>query len=141
MTYTRQLGTAVTALGSSATLLDVKNTQLTTGGLDNPGPVGGGVVAGGERLLSVICGSLPFNETFNRCFLLFLNSRGKGFLTRYGVCRSLGCQAFCLLAVWIVVSRKVDLTGKRGSLSFAMRERRKIWVGGTDFFESAACVA
>lgn len=65
VTYTRQLGTAVTALGGSATLLDVKNTQLTTGSLDNPGPVGGGVVAGGERVLLVICGSLRFNKTFN----------------------------------------------------------------------------
>lgn len=51
VTYTRQLGTAVTALGGSATLLDVKNAELTTGGLDDSGPVGGGVVAGGEKLL------------------------------------------------------------------------------------------
>lgn len=62
MTYTRQLGTAVTALGSSATLLDVKNAELTTGSLDNSGPVGGGVVAGGVKLLSVICGSFPFHR-------------------------------------------------------------------------------
>lgn len=53
MTYARQLVAAVTALGSSSTLLDVQDTELTTGGLDDPGPVGGGVVAGGEECLSV----------------------------------------------------------------------------------------
>lgn len=53
-TYTRQLGTAVTALGSGSTLLDVQDTQLTTGRLDDTGPVGGGVVAGGENFLSVL---------------------------------------------------------------------------------------
>lgn len=71
MTYTWQLGTAVTALGSSAALLDVKNTQLTTGGLDNPSPVGGGVVAGGERFLSVFCGSFPFKQP-KRLLFFFL---------------------------------------------------------------------
>lgn len=141
MTYTRQLGTAVTALGSSATLLNVKNAELTTGSLDNSGPVGGGVVADGVKLLSVICGSFSFIETFRTSIPSLSNNLGNGVLTRYGVCRSRGCQAFCRLGVWIVVSRKVDWTGKRGSRSFAMQRKRKIWAGGTDFFESAACVA
>lgn len=44
-TYTRELGTAVTALGGSSALLDVQSSQLTTGGLDDAGEVGGGVVA------------------------------------------------------------------------------------------------
>lgn len=43
-TYTRQLDAAVAALGSSAALLDVKEAELTTGSLDDSGPVGGGVV-------------------------------------------------------------------------------------------------
>lgn len=53
-TYTRQLGTAVTALGSGSALLDVQDTQLTTGRLDDTGPVGGGVVAGGKNVWSVL---------------------------------------------------------------------------------------
>lgn len=44
-TYTGELGTTVTALGSSSSLLDVQSTELTTRGLDNAGEVGGGVVA------------------------------------------------------------------------------------------------
>ena len=44
MTYARELGAAVTALGDSAALLDVKNTELATGSLDDTGPVGAGVV-------------------------------------------------------------------------------------------------
>lgn len=44
-TYTRELGTAVTALGSSSTLLDVQSTELTARSLDDAGEVGGGVVA------------------------------------------------------------------------------------------------
>jgi hypothetical protein len=44
-TYARELDTAVTALGSSTALLDVKDPGITTGGLDDPRPVGGGVVA------------------------------------------------------------------------------------------------
>ena len=44
-TYAGQLDTAVTALGGGSTLLDVKDTELTTGGLDDPRPVGGGVVS------------------------------------------------------------------------------------------------
>ena len=44
-TYARELGTAVTALGDSASLLDVQQAELTTGGLNNPRPVGAGVVA------------------------------------------------------------------------------------------------
>lgn len=45
-TYTRQLGATVTALGGGSALLDVQNTQFTTGRLDDASPVGGGVVAG-----------------------------------------------------------------------------------------------
>jgi hypothetical protein len=44
-TYARELGAAVTALGDSASLLDVKQTDITTGSLDDSGSVGGGVVA------------------------------------------------------------------------------------------------
>jgi hypothetical protein len=44
-TYAGELGAAVTALGDSATLLDVQKTQVTTGGLDDTSPVGSGVVA------------------------------------------------------------------------------------------------
>lgn len=52
MTYANELGAAVTALGDSAALLDVKKTDLTTGSLDDSGSVGGGVVAA-RRPLSV----------------------------------------------------------------------------------------
>lgn len=45
ITYTRQLGAAVTALGDGSALLDVQNSEVTTGGLDDTGPVGAGVVA------------------------------------------------------------------------------------------------
>ena len=45
ITYTRELGLAVTALGSSTALLDVKSAELTTGGTDDASLVGGGVVA------------------------------------------------------------------------------------------------
>lgn len=41
----RQLGAAVTALGNGTALLDVKQTDVTTGSLDDSGSVGGGVVA------------------------------------------------------------------------------------------------
>lgn len=47
-TYARQLVTAVTTLGDSAALLDVKQTDITTGSLDHSGSVGGGVVAAQE---------------------------------------------------------------------------------------------
>ncbi len=49
-TYTRQLDAAVAALGGSATLLDVKDALLTTGGLDDPRPVRGGVVSADHKL-------------------------------------------------------------------------------------------
>jgi hypothetical protein len=39
VTYTSELGAAVTALGSSSSLLDVEDTGLTTGRLDDTGPV------------------------------------------------------------------------------------------------------
>lgn len=45
ITYTRELGAAVTALGDGSALLDVQNSEVTTGGLDDTGPVGAGVVA------------------------------------------------------------------------------------------------
>lgn len=44
-TYTRELGAAVTALGDGSALLDVQNSDVTTGGLDDTGSVGTGVVA------------------------------------------------------------------------------------------------
>lgn len=44
-TYTGELVSAVTALGDGASLLDVQKTQVTTGSLDDTGPVGSGVVA------------------------------------------------------------------------------------------------
>lgn len=44
-TYARELGATVTALGDSATLLDVKQAKVTAGGLNNSGPVGASVVA------------------------------------------------------------------------------------------------
>lgn len=44
-TYARELGAAVTALGDSAALLDVQKAKLTTGSLNDSGPVGASVVA------------------------------------------------------------------------------------------------
>lgn len=44
-TYTRELGAAVTTLGGSSALLDVQNSEVTTGSLDDSSPVGAGVVA------------------------------------------------------------------------------------------------
>lgn len=44
-TYARELGAAVAALGNSAALLDVQQTELATGSLDDSGPVGSSVVA------------------------------------------------------------------------------------------------
>ena len=44
-TYTRELDAAVAALGGSAALLDVKETQRAAGSLDNPRQVRRGVVA------------------------------------------------------------------------------------------------
>ena len=44
-TYARELAAAVTALGDGAALLDVKQADVTTGGLDDTGLVGPGVVA------------------------------------------------------------------------------------------------
>lgn len=45
LTHAGELDAAVTALGGSAALLDVQHSDLTTGGLDHPCPVGRGVVA------------------------------------------------------------------------------------------------
>lgn len=44
-TYACKLDTTVTALGSGTLLLDVKVTELATGGLDNSDLVGTSVVA------------------------------------------------------------------------------------------------
>jgi hypothetical protein len=44
-TYARELGATVAALGSGTALLDVKQTDITAGGLDNAGAVGTGVPA------------------------------------------------------------------------------------------------
>ncbi len=43
-TYANELGAAVTALGNGASLLDVEDAQVATGGLDNTGTVGDRVV-------------------------------------------------------------------------------------------------
>ena len=51
-TYTCKLDTAVTALGGSALLLDVKVTELATRGLDNSDLVGTSVVAGKKLMLA-----------------------------------------------------------------------------------------
>ena len=45
VTYTRQLDTTVTAFRGSSSLLEVQGSQLATGGLDDPGRVGGRVVS------------------------------------------------------------------------------------------------
>lgn len=55
VTYARELGAAVTALGDSAALLDVKDAELTTGSLGDSGKVGGGVVAAAPSLLAIQC--------------------------------------------------------------------------------------
>ena len=56
----RELGAAVTALGDGASLLDVKQTDITTGSLDDSGSVGGGVVAVASAVLNAhvdhLCG-------------------------------------------------------------------------------------
>ena len=44
-TYARELGSAVAALGNGTALLDVKQADFTTGGLDDSGSVGTGVPA------------------------------------------------------------------------------------------------
>lgn len=49
-TYARELDAAVTALGGSASLLDVEDSQLAAGGLDDTSPVGRRVVAVGDRV-------------------------------------------------------------------------------------------
>lgn len=53
-TYTRELDAAVTALGGCAALLEVKRTQLTTRGLDDPGLVGAGVVPIRKPYISIL---------------------------------------------------------------------------------------
>lgn len=80
MTYANELGAAVTALGDSAALLDVKQTELTTGSLDDSGSVGAGVVAMRRRL------SVPASNSKRTEFLarrLILSSFGNK-LTRCG---------------------------------------------------------
>jgi hypothetical protein len=48
-THTRELDTAVTALGSGTLLLDVQVTEVTTGGLDDADTVGPRVVPMSQR--------------------------------------------------------------------------------------------
>lgn len=55
LTYARELGAAVTALGDSAALLEVKDTELATGSLGDSGDVGGGVVAAAPSIVSLQC--------------------------------------------------------------------------------------
>lgn len=52
-TYAWELGAAVTAFGSSATLLQVQQTEVATGGLDHADLVGAGVVAVGTIMLAI----------------------------------------------------------------------------------------
>jgi hypothetical protein len=56
-TYAGQLDTAVAALGGGSALLDVKDTELTTGGLDDPRPVRGGVVSADPELAGAPSGT------------------------------------------------------------------------------------
>lgn len=58
VTYADELGTAVTALGDGTALLDVKDTELATGGLNNTGPVGRGVVAAPKLVILLVCSSV-----------------------------------------------------------------------------------
>lgn len=53
-TYARELGAAVATLGSSAALLDVKDTVVAAGGLDDPSHVGPGVVAAKLRVSAAL---------------------------------------------------------------------------------------
>lgn len=54
ITYARELGAAVTALGDSASLLDVQQSELATGSLDDSGSVGTSVVAGSFNVSGTI---------------------------------------------------------------------------------------
>jgi hypothetical protein len=58
-TYTRELDAAVTALGGSTPLLDVKVPVLATGGPDNADLVGDRVVPEQAMLASSPCSFLP----------------------------------------------------------------------------------
>jgi hypothetical protein len=58
-TYTRELDAAVTALGGSTPLLDVKVPVLATGGPDNADLVGDRVVPEHAMLASSPCSFLP----------------------------------------------------------------------------------
>lgn len=82
LTYARELGAAVTALGDSAALLEVKHAELAAGSLGDSGDVGGGVVAAAPSCVSLQCpfcqitsGSRAREEmnsrycNSNRCFL------------------------------------------------------------------------
>lgn len=88
LTYARQLGATVTALGGSSSLLDVKDARLAARGLDDTGPVRGGVVAVGEDIQSVNAIS---SQSEARLRLI----RDPRILTRYGVCKSHECRPFC----------------------------------------------
>lgn len=54
-THTRELDTAVTALGSGTLLLDVQVTEVTTGGLDDADTVGPRVVPIYHRMHVLAC--------------------------------------------------------------------------------------
>ena len=78
LTYAGELGATVTALGDSAALLDVKQTDITTGSLDDSGSVGGGVVA-----VRQICQFRPFAKCNSSTNLMIPSSSQKE-LTRCG---------------------------------------------------------
>lgn len=65
-TYARELRAAVAALGDSAALLDVQQSELATGGLDDSGPVGSSVVAVGKISVSPCRGDLRRLERGSR---------------------------------------------------------------------------
>lgn len=59
-THTRELDTAVTALGSGTLLLDVQVTEVTTGGLDDTDTVGPRVVPISHRYAIISIDFLRF---------------------------------------------------------------------------------
>lgn len=63
-TYTRELDAAVAALGGSAALLDVQNTELAAGSLDNPRQVRRGVVTAKQKKLPKLAQFLLFTPSW-----------------------------------------------------------------------------
>ena len=76
-TYAGELGAAVAALGDGAALLDVQQTELATGSLDDSGPVGSSVVTGVANVSqrSGKSTEMVAGLNFGRCILRMLNSR------------------------------------------------------------------